>query len=281
MGARSSSRVIASDPAACSSSRWGPTRRDSSRISRGGRAARTSIPSGHASRVAEQGYVRADPGHLRRWRMSFRIEESFELRAPVDTAWRYLADPRQVVHCLPGAELTEIKDDATYLGRVKVKVGPVIAAYDGKVTITSRDDAAYLVSMVGEGREKTGSGSAKMTMTSRLTPISATLTQVQVTADVDIVGKAAQFGRGMIESVNKQLFKQFTACVRGTLEAPSPAVTAASSPSPPTEEPPAFPAADRSVIAAPAAAVQPVRILPLLWRTFVDWVRRITSISRA
>lgn len=209
--------------------------------------------------------------------MSFRIEETFELRAPVETAWRYLADPRQVVNCLPGAELTEVQDDATYLGRVKVKVGPVVAAYDGKVTITGRDDAAHVVSMVGEGREKTGSGSAKMTMTSRLTPISGTLTQVQVTADVDIVGKAAQFGRGMIESVNKQLFKQFTACVRGTLEAPAATWPATASAG---EEPSAgaaanTPTATPSAVAASPTTGQPVKLLPLLWHTFVEWLERM------
>lgn len=210
--------------------------------------------------------------------MSFRIEESFELHAPVDTAWRYLADPRQVVNCLPGAELTEVQDDATYLGRVKVKVGPVTAAYDGKVTITSRDDAAHVVSMVGEGREKTGSGSAKMTMTSRLTPISGTVTQVQVTADVDVVGKAAQFGRGMIESVNKQLFKQFTECVRGTLEGPSTTAAAdatAMASSAPSAAASLASGAAPSVIAPPSSAGQPVRILPILWRSFVAWLRRI------
>ena len=207
--------------------------------------------------------------------MSFRIEESFELRTPVETAWRYLADPRQVVNCLPGAELTEVKDETTYLGRVKVKVGPVVAAYDGKVTITSRDDAAHVVSMVGEGREKTGSGSAKMTMTSRLTPISGTLTQVQVTADVDIVGKAAQFGRGMIESVNKQLFKQFTACVRGALEGPSLALPERA-PGSAADVPTAAP----SALAPPQTAGQPVKLLPLLWHTFVEWLKRLTSISR-
>src|SRR6185503_18170389 len=112
-------------------------------------------------------------------------EETFELRAPVDRVWSYLVDPRQVVDCLPGAELTEVKDDSTFLGRVKVKVGPVTAAYNGKVTITNRDDGAHVVSMVGEGREATGSGSAKMTMTSRLATLPTGVTQVRVTADVD------------------------------------------------------------------------------------------------
>lgn len=207
--------------------------------------------------------------------MSLRIEETFELHAPVERTWRYLVDPRQVVNCLPGAELTEVQDSETFLGRVKVKVGPITAAYDGRVTITGRDDDAHVVSMVGEGRERTGAGSAKMTMTSRLTPISAGATQVQVVADVDIVGKAAQFGRGMIESVNRQLFKQFTECLRGTLEGPLLAELQAE-PLPPAVAPPTTPRVAGAIRAVPPPATsQPLRIVPLLGRAFVDWLRRL------
>ena len=206
--------------------------------------------------------------------MSLHIEETFELHAPVERTWRYLVDPRQVVNCLPGAELTEIQDAETYLGRVKVKVGPITTAYDGRVTVTGRDDAAHVVSMVGEGRERTGAGSAKMTMTSRLTPLDGGATQVKVVADVDIVGRAAQFGRGMIESVNKQLFRQFTECLRGTLEGPEVAELKAEplAPSPPTTPTTARVAAAIPAVPAPS---QPVRIVPLLTRAFVDWLRRL------
>src|SRR5205085_12295244 len=203
--------------------------------------------------------------------MSLRIEETFELRAPVDRTWRYLVDPRQIVNCLPGAELTEVTDEETVLGRVRVKVGPITAAYDGRVTITGRDDAAHVVSMVGEGRERTGAGSAKMTMTSRLTPLSGGATQVQVVADVDIVGKAAQFGRGMIESVNKQLFKQFTECLRGTLEGPLVSELQAEplAPAPVASATTARLAGAMPAIPAPANS-EPLRIVPLLMRSFVD-----------
>jgi uncharacterized protein len=209
--------------------------------------------------------------------MSLRIEETFELRASVDRVWSYLVDPRQVVDCLPGAELTEVKDDSTFLGRVKVKVGPVTAAYNGKVTITNRDDGAHVVSMVGEGREAAGSGSAKMTMTSRLASLPTGVTQVRVTADVDIVGKAAQFGRGMIETVNKQLFKQFTECVRTTLEPPAdhPPSSATNEPVSPSTSLPFSGSAAPS--ASPRAQAEPLRILPMLVRAAVEmlgrWVR--------
>jgi len=180
--------------------------------------------------------------------MAIRTEETFQLRAPADRVWAYLIDPRQVVTCLPGAELTSVQDDSTFLGKVKVKVGPVVAAYSGKVVITERDDTARIVRMVGDGRESAGSGSAKVSITSTVVELPDGLTEVRVTADLDIVGKIAQFGRGMIESVNKQMFRQFTECVRATLETrAAEAVTAAT----------AATAATATATAAPSAAASP------------------------
>lgn len=238
--------------------------------------------------------------------MSLRIEETFRLQAPPDRVWAYLVDPRQVVTCLPGAELTAVESETTFLGKVKVKVGPVVAAYSGKVVITERDDAARVVKLVGEGRESGGAGSAKMTMTSTLAALPDGGTEVRVVADLDIVGKLVQFGRGMIESVNKQLFKQFTDCVRATLEAPAAAPTAIAAPiaEPPSPAPaasgapattaaapmiaapatattapassaptvgayappPAMAAAPRDATSAPLAKAEPVRLLPLVLR---------------
>lgn len=241
--------------------------------------------------------------------MSIRIEEVFEIQAHPDRVWSYLTDPRQVVNCLPGAELTSVENDTTFLGRVKVKVGPIVTAYAGKVILTERDDANRVVRMVGEGRESGGSGSAKMTMTSTVVGLATGATEVRVTADVDIVGRIAQFGRGMIESVNKQMFKQFTECVRATLATSpdQPSVPAAvpvnsvnsSASASPSSAPPASPPAPgpgwASVVATPTSgsiipasmgtptpppgspvtvAAQPVRLLPVLARALVDLVRK-------
>src|SRR5919112_788508 len=112
--------------------------------------------------------------------MAMKIEETFQVRAPVDRVWRWLVDPRQVVGCLPGAELTGEEGERTYLGRVKVKVGPVTASYAGRATIVEQDDAAHVVRLQGEGREPTGSGSATMSMTSRMTALPDGGTEVRV-----------------------------------------------------------------------------------------------------
>ena len=223
--------------------------------------------------------------------MSITIQETFQVQAPIDRVWEYLTDPRQVVTCLPGAELVSVEDPTRFRGRVKVKVGPVTAAYDGTVTMLERDDAAHVVRMVGEGRESSGSGggggSAKLIMTSTLVSIPDGATEVRVLAELDVVGKLAQYGRGMIESVNKQLFKQFTTCVRETLELP---VTHSSPTLPP-------PAADQSSAVMPSAmsvatassstayappgpplgavAARPVRLSPLLLRALLERIRAV------
>lgn len=196
--------------------------------------------------------------------MGTRIEEKFAVDAPAAAVWAYLVDPRRVVRCLPGAELTEVVDDRTFLGRVKVKVGPVTVGYQGKVLLVELDDVNRIVRMRGEGRESTGSGTARMNMESRLVPLPSGATEVTVVAEVDIAGRLMQLGRGMIEQVSHQLFQQFAACVQATLEAEAsaPSASPAGAPAPP-----------------PPREVEPVRAIPLLlttlWAALTGFLRRL------
>ncbi|HEX6966220.1 MAG TPA: SRPBCC family protein [Gemmatimonadaceae bacterium] len=232
--------------------------------------------------------------------MAFTFEQTVRVQAPVDRVWHYLIDPRQVVQCLPGAELTGVEDERTFLGRVKVKVGPVTTSYAGRAHLVEVNDAEHVVRMSAEGKETAGTGAAKMTMTSRVRALPEGGCEVHVNAELDLAGKIVQFGRGMIENVNAQLFKQFSACMRSRLEVPeeivptvpapppaaadatrvaSPAPLGASSPAP------SSPSASgtQSAPAAPSS-VAPVRILPLLlraiWESIAKLFRPGTSSSR-
>jgi carbon monoxide dehydrogenase subunit G len=191
-----------------------------------------------------------------------RIEERFAVRAPAAAVWAYLIDPRRVVTCLPGAELTEVVDERTFHGNVKVRVGPVTVSYRGRVNLVQVDEAGRSVRMTGEGRETTGAGSAKMSMESRLRELPGGETEVVVISEVDVVGRLVQLGRGMIEQVSHQIFEQFATCVRTTLEAE---------------------AAGAAAPAGPPAASRPVRIVPLLlgamWATLRALLRRILGRS--
>jgi carbon monoxide dehydrogenase subunit G len=216
--------------------------------------------------------------------MGFGIKETFRVQAPVDRVWRYLVDPKQVVHCLPGAELTGDEGERVYLGKVKVKVGPVTASYSGRARLTEVNNAEHVVRMDAEGRESGGGGSAKLRMMSRVAPHPEGGVEVRVEAEVDVAGKIVQFGRGMIEAVSKQLFKEFVACVRAALE--SPAATAPASAR--SAAPPRFASASGQSEVAPESTSQtakPVAVLPLvfraLWTTVSGRVARIFGRRRA
>jgi uncharacterized protein len=220
--------------------------------------------------------------------LAIRIDESFDVAAPADLVWRFLIDPAQVVQCLPGAELLEASADHTFAGRIRVKVGPVTAAYRGRARFEELDHDARRVRMVGEGQETAGGGNAKMTMVSTVEELPDGGARVRVESEVDVVGRLVQFGRGMIEEVSKQIFRQFAECVGARLAAEAagaaeravgvaPAEPAASGAAPaglpgsPPErgEAPAAPAP-----AAPAPAA-PVRALPLLWAALKSRLRRL------
>src|SRR5262249_52250247 len=150
--------------------------------------------------------------------MAFKIAERFEVQAPVERVWQYLIDPASVVQCLPGAELLETQDDGTFVGQIKVKVGPLSMSYKGKGSFTEKNDETHTARMVGEAREVGGSGSTKVTMISTVTALDDGGSAVSVDADINLVGRIVQFGRGMIEEISRQMFRQFATCVKSRLE---------------------------------------------------------------
>ena len=182
--------------------------------------------------------------------MAFKIEERFEVQAPVERVWKYLIDPKRVVECLPGAELLEQQDERTFLGAIKVKVGPLSMSYKGQAKLTEINEETHQVRMVGDAREVTGSGSTKVSMLSTVTPLANGGCEVLVNADIDLVGKIVQFGRGMIQEVSRQMFRQFSTCVKKQLE-----VDETPEPPQPEEKPVDQPAEPetKAVAAAPLA----------------------------
>ena len=149
--------------------------------------------------------------------MPFRVEDKFEVNAPVEKVWSFLMDPKQVVQCLPGVELTEIQDERNFLGKMSIKIGPVGMSFQGKVQITEMDEKEHRVRMSGEGRE--GGGWIRGSMFSQVFPTAQGSTEVVAQAELDIAGKALQFGRGLIESIMKQQFRKFAESVQKILEA--------------------------------------------------------------
>src|SRR5689334_10512932 len=118
--------------------------------------------------------------------MAFKIEERFEVKAPVERVWKYLIDPKRVVECLPGAQLLEQPDERTFLGAIKVKVGPLAMSYKGQGKFTEVNEETHQVRIVGDAREVSGSGSTKVSMLMTVAAANGN-SEVSVNADVDLV----------------------------------------------------------------------------------------------
>lgn len=149
---------------------------------------------------------------------NLKIEEKVVIAAPVEAVWRFLLNPERVVLCLPGAAYDGKESEHVFLGHIKVKVGPVTTLFAGKATMSEIDDAARSLRITGEGKDKNGAGTAKMTMRGKVAEIEGGA-ELTIDAEVDIAGKLVTFGRGLIQAVSAQLFKQFSARAQELLAA--------------------------------------------------------------
>lgn len=144
------------------------------------------------------------------------INNSFEVRAPLDVAWQTLTDLARIAPCLPGATLTSIEGDI-YKGHVTVKVGPIVAKFGGQAIFQERNDDLHRAVLKGEGRDSTGKGNASAIITAQLEVVDASTTRCTVSTDLTITGKIAQFGRGALADVSDKLLKQFVVNLETTV----------------------------------------------------------------
>jgi uncharacterized protein len=183
-----------------------------------------------------------------------KIANQFTVSAPIEQAWDVLCDLEQVIPLMPGAQLIGHEGD-DYLGKVKVKVGPVTSEFSGKVRFVEQDRGQHRAVIDAKGKESRGTGNAAATVTAELREDGGR-TSITVDTDLKIVGKLAQFGSGMLQQVSEKLLGQFVE----SLEAELAAKNAATAPSPNGADSPAGPAAGA---AHPAPEPEPIDLLVL------------------
>jgi carbon monoxide dehydrogenase subunit G len=144
---------------------------------------------------------------------------TFTVNAPVERVWSLLMQPEEVTSCVPGAAITEKVDDQHFKGTVKVKLGAVQVSYRGEMEMQP-DASAHTIVLSGKGTETRGSGGASGSMTVSLAE-DGVATAVTVDSRVDVTGKVATFGRGIMQDVANRLTKQFATCLASKLEAPA------------------------------------------------------------
>jgi carbon monoxide dehydrogenase subunit G len=136
-----------------------------------------------------------------------QLENSFTVPVPVDEAWRVLLDIERIAPCMPGAALDSVSGD-DFTGRVKVKLGPINLTYQGKASFIEKDEAAHRAVIDARGKDQRGNGTAAAVVTAKL-KAEGSITRVDVLTDLNITGRPAQFGRGVMTDVGNKLLGQF------------------------------------------------------------------------
>jgi carbon monoxide dehydrogenase subunit G len=160
------------------------------------------------------------------------FENQFDVPAPIDEVYAAMLDVQRVAPCVPGAEVLEQTGDDAYKVAIKVKVGPMSMTYTGDVQIVEKDEAAHRAVMHAKAREARGQGTVNSNVVMTLTGTDGR-TQGTIATDVQLSGRVASMGRGIIQDVSARIVDQFSenlaAMLSGPAAEPAPAEAAAPS----------------------------------------------------
>ncbi|GAC00633.1 hypothetical protein GONAM_16_01330 [Gordonia namibiensis NBRC 108229] len=153
-----------------------------------------------------------------------KLENTVTIAAPPSEVFTLINDVERVATCVPGATLTGRDGDA-YTGGVKVKVGPIAAAYQGTLRFVEIDEINHTLVMEGSGADSHGNGGAQASVRLAVVP-DGTGSQLRVDTDVLLSGKIVAFGKSAIVAVSNKIMGQFADNVSALLTGPASAVTA-------------------------------------------------------
>lgn len=143
------------------------------------------------------------------------LKDSFIIEAPVEAVWALLEDVQRMAACVPGIENVEEVGPDTYNGALRIKIGPISAAFAGQVTITERTPLERLVAEVA-GQDKSSASLVKATFTGQLNRVD-TSTQLDYEMDIALRGRLAQFGLTVVQATAKKMTADFARCVTAKL----------------------------------------------------------------
>jgi hypothetical protein len=206
-----------------------------------------------------------------------QLENELTVPAPVSEVWKTLLDVQRIAPCLPGATVDRVEGDEV-AGHVKVKVGPITVSYVGTARFVTKDETEHRFVLQGSGRETRGSGTAAATVEVRMTEQGSS-TRVTVSTELDVTGRPAQFGRGVMADVAATLTDQFAACLAEQVRGPAAAgrPTSAAAETAPARDQGEASAGDYAA-AEPQAAAQPAQALDFVSTVALPVARRLAPV---
>ena len=177
------------------------------------------------------------------------MQGSRQLAVTREQAWEALNDPEILKRCITGCEKFELVGENAYATVVAIRIGPVSARFNGKVTLADIVvPESYALRFDAQGG---AAGFGKGESQVHLVPNEQGV-ELRYTVKSTVGGKLAQIGQRLIDGVAKSLAEEFFSRFEAELvkrNAPAPAESA------PAAEPAAEPADQAgSAVITPAPA---------------------------
>ncbi|MDG2406457.1 MAG: SRPBCC family protein [Paracoccaceae bacterium] len=137
------------------------------------------------------------------------MDNTITVDAPLDEVWALLEDVEAVASCVPGAAAERTGDDE-YAVTMTTRLGPMHLSYDGSLIIAEKDRDNLRVTFKADGKDKKGQGTATSVTEAQLTAEGAA-TSVTMTTDLQMTGRIAQMGRGLVRPVAAEIVNQTSA----------------------------------------------------------------------
>ncbi len=136
------------------------------------------------------------------------FNNSFSVEKPVDQVWNTMLDLERVVPCVPDARVIEKESDKKVTAEVKIKLGSMSMTYTGPAEVVERDDSAHRAVLTARAKEAGGQGNADARIEVQLNE-AGDGTEVAIHSTVNVIGKAAQMGEGVIAGVTEAMIATF------------------------------------------------------------------------
>jgi carbon monoxide dehydrogenase subunit G len=146
-----------------------------------------------------------------------QFEKEVEISAPRQKVWNFIWDVDRFIACVPGCkEAATLEPGKRYAATMVEKVGPFRVEFPTTIEVLEREDLTRIKAQASGADNKIG-GRMKISLDVNLRE-RGDKTVLGFVAGVDILGKLAALGHGIIKRKADQVLDEFAQAVKKQLE---------------------------------------------------------------
>ncbi len=146
------------------------------------------------------------------------FQKEVEIAAPREKVWNFIWDVDRFISCVPGCkEAKTVEEGKKYTATMVEKVGPFRVEFPTTIDVLERDELKRIKAQASGADNKIGSR-MKIELDVNLRERGSDKTVLGFIARVDILGKLAALGHGIIKRKADQVLDEFAQAVKQKLE---------------------------------------------------------------